>query len=75
MEFVSNKLGNYKFEFPRITIVLGANGSGKSTLLREIKEHFPSVYVEGGRTISIEDTVQLNRNNFNNYKKLRSDID
>lgn len=68
MEYTSAAHGNYKFEFPRVTIVLGANGSGKSTLLRTIKDNFPSVYVEGGRTISISDAVQLTRQNFSEYQ-------
>lgn len=68
MEYIAPSLGNYKFDFPRITVILGANGSGKSTLLRAIKEQFPSIYVEGGRTISISDTVQLTRQNFNEYQ-------
>lgn len=70
MEYVADSHGNYKFEFPRITVILGANGSGKSTLLRKIKDAFPSVYVEGGRTIAINDVVQLTRQNFNEYQNL-----
>jgi ABC-type cobalamin/Fe3+-siderophores transport system ATPase subunit len=75
MEYIAQSHGGYKFIFPRITVILGANGCGKSTLLRNIKQHCASnpgsgnaVYVEGGRTIKIEDTVQLNRNNFNQYQ-------
>jgi len=75
MEYIAQSHGGYKFIFPRITVILGANGCGKSTLLRDIKQHCASnqnignaVYVEGGRTIKIEDTVQLNRNNFNQYQ-------
>lgn len=68
MEYVSAELDNYKFEFPRVSVLLGANGSGKSTLLRAIKDHFSSVYVEGGRTISIADIVQLTRKNFDEYQ-------
>lgn len=70
MEFVASTHGNYRFEFPRITVILGANGSGKSTLLRAIKDAHPSVYVEGGRTIAINDVVQLTRQNFNQYQNL-----
>lgn len=70
MEYVATTHGNYKFEFPRVTVILGANGSGKSTLLRAIKESLPSVYVEGGRAIQISDVVQLTRANFNQYQNL-----
>ncbi len=68
MEYVASTHGNYRFLFPRITVILGANGSGKSTLLRAIKDAHPSVYVEGGRTIAIDDVVQLTRQNFNQYQ-------
>lgn len=68
MEYVAASHGNYRFEFPRITIILGANGSGKSTLLRNVKESLPSVYVEGGRTIQINDVVQMTRQNFSQYQ-------
>ena len=70
MEYIASTHGDYRFEFPRITVILGANGSGKSTLLRAIKDSFRSVYVEGGRTISISDVVQLTRHNFNQYQNL-----
>jgi energy-coupling factor transporter ATP-binding protein EcfA2 len=59
MEYIATTLGNFRFDFPRITVILGANGSGKSTLLRAIKDKLPCVYVEGGRTISINDVIQL----------------
>jgi len=68
MEYVATTHGNYRFDFPRITIILGANGSGKSTLLRAVKDALPSVYVEGGRTIQISDVVQMTRQNFNEYQ-------
>ena len=70
LEYLAASHGNYKFEFSRITVILGANGSGKSTLLRGVKDKFPSVYVEGGRTIQIPDVIGLNRNNFEQYKTL-----
>ena len=70
MEYIAETHGDYRFEFPRITVILGANGSGKSTLLRAIKDNLPSVYVEGGRTINISDVIQLNRQNFNQYQNL-----
>jgi len=70
MEYVATTHDNYRFEFPRITVILGANGSGKSTLMRAIKDSFPSVYVEGGRSIQISDVIQLTRGNFNQYKNL-----
>jgi len=70
MKYTAPTHGNYEFLFPRITVILGANGSGKSTLLRAIKDAQPSVYVEGGRTITIQDVVQLTRQNFNQYQNL-----
>jgi len=70
MKYAAPTHGNYEFSFPRITVILGANGSGKSTLLRAIKDAQPSVYVEGGRTITIQDVVQLTSRNFNQYQNL-----
>jgi len=74
MEYIASTHGNYRFVFPRITVVLGANGSGKSTLLRAIKNAYPSVYVEGGRTIAISDVVQLTRKNFDQYQNLEQTL-
>jgi len=70
MEHVSQYHGGYKFELARVTVFLGANGSGKSTLLRQLKDENRSVYIEGGRTISIFDTVALTRQNFDQYRTL-----
>jgi ABC-type lipoprotein export system ATPase subunit len=74
MEFHATTHGNYRFDFPRITVVLGANGSGKSTLLRKIKDAHQSIYVEGGRTIKIDDVVKLTRQNFNDYQNLNQTL-
>lgn len=71
LKFVSEAHGKFSFDFPRISVILGANGSGKSTLLREIKDTTASVYVEGGRTITIQDTIRLTRQNFSNYRNLK----
>lgn len=61
----------------RINIILGANGSGKSTLLNTIMGILPGqlphrtvVYIEGGRAILLEDSLELSRANFNDYKDL-----
>lgn len=70
MDYLAKTHGNFRFEFPRITAILGANGSGKSILLRAIKDNFPCVYVEGGRTISINDIVKVTALNFGNYINL-----
>lgn len=74
MEFRATTHEDYAFNFSRITVILGANGSGKSTLLRSIKDFFQSVYVEGGRTIQIQDTIHLTRQNFNKYQNLDQTI-
>ncbi|WP_417835435.1 ATP-dependent nuclease [Thalassospira tepidiphila] len=68
MKYVATKHNNFPFELDGVTVFLGANGSGKSSLLRDIKEQFSSVYVEGGRTIPIQDVVALNRQNYSQYQ-------
>jgi energy-coupling factor transporter ATP-binding protein EcfA2 len=65
-----SRLPDQDISLKRINIFLGTNGTGKSKLLQEIKtksENFgnkPVIYVEGGRTIKIIDTLQLDRNTF-----------
>ncbi len=65
------------FNFKRVNILLGANGTGKSKTLQELRdrvgEFYPGrtiVYVEGGRTIKLIDSLEVNRNNFETYKTL-----
>lgn len=72
-----NRLPDISFTFERVNILLGANGTGKSKTLKELKESaggfFPGrsvIYVEGGRTIKLVNTLELNRNNFQNYNTL-----
>ena len=72
-----NRLPEHQFTFNRVNLLLGANGTGKSKLLKELKENAPRFYpgrsiifVEGGRTIKLIDSLQLNRNNFNQYGTL-----
>lgn len=61
------------FNFKRINIFLGANGTGKSKTLQELKnrahEFYPNhnlIYVEGGRTIHLPDTLDINAHIGNN---------
>lgn len=76
MKYISQKYDGFEFEFSAVNVFLGANGVGKSTFLNEIRQHFVNqgqnnlVYVEGGRTIKINDTLQLNRQNFQQYDRL-----
>jgi ABC-type cobalamin/Fe3+-siderophores transport system ATPase subunit len=74
LKYIANTHGGYEFDLRRVTVILGANGSGKSTLLRGIKDSQSSVYVEGGRTIKIDDVVQLNRQNFQQYQNLEQTL-
>lgn len=75
MKLHSIKLGNAEVELSGITVFLGANGAGKSSLLNEIKAQVAhlcpgkkAVYVEGGRAITLKDTLQLTRQNFQEYQ-------
>lgn len=68
-----------ELELARINVFLGANGTGKSQLLKEFKDKasFPDrniVYVEGGRTISIPNSVALDRNNFNEHSTVKKSL-
>lgn len=73
-EIKFNRVPERTFTFRRVNILLGANGTGKSTLLRELRDnagtHFARknlIYVEGGRTIALTNTLALNRNNFQQF--------
>ncbi len=70
---------NTDFSFGKINVILGANGSGKSKLLVEIRDNAHSIftrsankiiYVEGGRAINVNGNLQLNRNNFNQFRSI-----
>lgn len=72
-----NRHPDKKFTFKRVNILLGANGTGKSKTLQELRdranEFYPGktiVYVEGGRSIALTDTLEVNRQNFETYKTL-----
>jgi ABC-type cobalamin/Fe3+-siderophores transport system ATPase subunit len=75
MKFTSTQLGNRQIELSRVTVILGANGSGKSSVLAEALQNVgnicpgkKAVYVEGGRAINLQNTLQLTRQNFNQYQ-------
>ncbi|TND60105.1 AAA family ATPase [Aeromonas dhakensis] len=76
MKYISQKYNGFEFEFTTVNVFLGANGAGKSTFLNEIRNYYAHqglnnlVYVEGGRTIKIDDTLQLSRQNFQQYDRL-----
>lgn len=65
------------FILKRINIFLGANGTGKSKTLQELRDRAEQfyhdrvvIYVEGGRTIRIQDILQVNHGNFETYQTL-----
>jgi energy-coupling factor transporter ATP-binding protein EcfA2 len=73
-----SRLPEEEFVFNRINILLGANGTGKSKLLKELRDRAPQlfgnrtvIFVEGGRTIKLTNSLQLNRNNFQQYGTLQ----
>lgn len=75
MQFISTQLNNKSLELSNVTVILGANGSGKSSVLREVMQNVESlcpgkkaVYVEGGRAINLQNTLQLTRQNFSQYQ-------
>lgn len=75
MKFLSQKLGNLELELAPITVLLGANGAGKSSALQEAKANVAKIcpgkkvlYVEGGRAITLQHTLQLNAKNVSQYQ-------
>lgn len=74
-----NRLPDQEFEFNRINILLGANGTGKSKLLKELRDNAPRTYaernvifVEGGRTIMLTNSLKLDGHNFGQYATLQT---
>ena len=79
MKFVSDLLGGHTFDCGRVTTFLGANGVGKSRLLKEIKDSPKKlegagkiVYIEGGRTIKIDNQLKLTLQTFQHYDRLET---
>ena len=79
MEFKAPRFKNFEFAFSRVTVILGANGSGKSRFLRDLRDAIPgltggskAVFIEGGRTIKIQDVLQFDARNFQHYDRLES---
>ncbi|MHB1329616.1 MAG: AAA family ATPase [Gemmatimonadales bacterium] len=77
MKFVSARYDKFEFDFPRISVILGANGSGKSKLLTELKDAASlltgggkAIYIEGGRTIKLKDVLQLDHTNVGHFDRL-----
>jgi ABC-type cobalamin/Fe3+-siderophores transport system ATPase subunit len=75
MEFTSTRHGNITISLAKITVFLGANGAGKSSVLNEAKQHIGTicpgkkvVYIEGGRAITLQNTLQLTRHNVDQYQ-------
>ncbi len=66
---------NASITFERIAVLLGSNGAGKSSALRDVLQTLNNtqygdrvVTVEGGRTITINHRLRLNRKNFQQYE-------
>lgn len=75
----SQRYSNHVFELQRVNVILGANGAGKSQLLTEIRDNSHNVtggkkvvYIEGGRTIKIQDVLQLDYSNFSQFDRYES---
>lgn len=74
--YKSNRFGGYDFLINRINVFLGANGSGKSSLLNEIKSTIVNqkkhklIYIEGGRAIQLDNSIEIDAKNFKAYEKL-----
>lgn len=72
------EIANFSGDFSRINIILGGNGTGKSNLINQLKNHTksfgetrPLIYVEGGRTVNIPNSLQRTNQDFNNYRTFK----
>jgi ABC-type lipoprotein export system ATPase subunit len=79
VNFRSSRTPNCDIAVGRITVFLGANGTGKSKLLQEVLSAsstlFPgytAVRIEGGRAITLKDSLALDRNTFSPYRTLET---
>lgn len=74
----SNGIPSFNGTLQRRNVFLGANGSGKSKLLDHLKGSkkygLPDtvIYVEGGRVVTPPTSVQINRNNADTYRSLKT---
>ncbi len=71
----TSRTGVKEIEFGRINVFLGANGTGKSKLLAELRGRisevlpdFSTLNIEGGRAIQMFDSLELNNQNFSQYR-------
>jgi energy-coupling factor transporter ATP-binding protein EcfA2 len=71
----NNDVMTFSTEFRRINIILGGNGTGKSKLLNQLKGQINSfgsprslIYVEGGRTMTIPESLKLTNLDFSSYQ-------
>lgn len=75
METKTVKLDQTELRLGRVTVLLGANGAGKSSLLRKARDRVTEIvprgkalYVEGGRAITLQKSLQLTVQNVNQYQ-------
>lgn len=74
IQITTSRTGQTPLSLGRVNVFLGANGTGKSKLLAEIKDTIGAqlpdhqiLNIEGGRALTMFDSLALDRNNFNNY--------
>ncbi|WP_230280776.1 AAA family ATPase [Croceicoccus sp. Ery15] len=75
MDIITSRTGNTPLRFERINVLLGSNGTGKSKLLQELRGQIPNILpdhkiinIEGGRALTMYDSLELNAQNFNKYR-------
>lgn len=78
---VTSRTGPEPFEFRRVNVLLGANGTGKSRFIVEIRDAVqksnpvPSILnIEGGRAITLQNSLALNSRNFEQFKNTEATI-
>lgn len=79
VQFESERTPGRPLAIGRRTVLLGANGTGKSKLLNEavtkastLFPNYTVVRIEGGRTITLRNSLALDRNTYNSYRDLRT---
>ena len=81
LRIITSRTRDREIVLGRINVFLGANGTGKSKLLAELRgrigEYLPGynpLNIEGGRALQMFDSLEVNHQNFGNYRTFEQTI-